>query len=89
MLSMVRNVSVVNTVITPSDMVCVLILDVVVMSHVLETNNRYVEETGLSPYTRSVSRLTVYQARKLKPGVAWSRFYHLMQIGKIAHSFWF
>ena len=72
----------VNTVMTPSNMAYVLILDVAVIIIALETVSRFVEEIGLPPSTRSVSRLTVYRARKLKPEAASSRVYHLMQNGK-------
>ena len=70
MWRMVTSVSVVNSVMTPSDMAYVLILDVFVIINALETVNRYVVEIGLSLSTQSVSRQTVnqYQASKLKPG---------------------
>lgn len=60
----------VKTVMIPSDMVCVTILDVAVINHGQVTINRYVVEIGLSPSTRFMSRQTVYryQARKLLPG---------------------
>ena len=80
MLSMVTNATVVNTVMIPSDMVCVLILDVLVVIAALEINNRYVEEVWLSPSIQSESRKTVYRVRKVKPGAALCWFYHLMQI---------
>ena len=54
----------VNTVMTPSDMAHVLILDVAVIINAQEINNRYVEENGLSPSTQSVSTLTVYGEHK-------------------------
>ena len=60
--------------------------DVAVINHVPVTVNRYVEEVGLSPSIQSVSRVTVYRERKLKPGAASSPVYHLMQISKIPHS---
>ena len=54
MLHMVRSVSVVNTVMIPSDMVCVIILDVAVIINVPVTVNRYVVDACLSPFTRLV-----------------------------------
>ena len=77
----------VNTVMTSSNMAYILIPDVAVIINALETNNRYVVETGLSPSIQSVSRLMVYQERKLKPGASSSCVYHLMQISKIPHTF--
>ena len=65
----------VNSVMTPSDMAYVLILDVFVIINALETVNKYVVEIGLSLSTQSVSRQTVnrYQASKLKPGSGFER----------------
>ena len=70
MWRMVTRVSVVNSVMTPSDMAYVLILYLLVIINAMETFNSYVVEIGLSLSTQSVSRQTVnqYQASKLKPG---------------------
>ena len=48
------SVSAVKVVIDHSDMVHVLMKIVAVIIHVLEINNRYVEETGKSPSIQSV-----------------------------------
>ena len=76
----------VNTMMPPSDMAYVPILDdVPVIIHAQETNNRHVEEIELSPYIQSVSRLTVNRVCKLKQGAVLSGVHHLMLIGKIPH----
>ena len=73
------NVTVVDTVMIPSDMVCVLIPDVAVIINTLETVNRYVVVFGLLPFTRSVC-MNVYDNNKklitVTCQLSMSKFFH-------------